>query len=251
MTRALLITLLVVIARIAGGQEAPSRPAITAAELLGNMPVNSDSRCLGITLVAAALLEGEPLAGGEADRPQALAEKIFEGAFTGKRVPYYSKLRVGNQDLPLQSRAALDSLATAVADRYKQRYLELVATAGGHGRLLKAQRRVLTDRGALDALLAADGDGILPVLLQGDRRFADGELKATSHAALITKNAQGEKVVYDPNDPGQPIPCELETTADGLMIEWTCRYRNTGKVTTQRYLIIDLQRYFREGLSRE
>jgi hypothetical protein len=67
----------------------------------------------------------------------------------------------------------------------------------------------------------------------------------------MTKNADGEKVIYDPNDPGRPISCTIQASSDGLLIKWTCRYRDTNVLTTQEYQIIELDRFFREALAKD
>src|SRR5262245_15356720 len=56
-----------------------SPAAFSPAEILRNMPVNSDSRCVGISLVAGALLDGQMLADDATDDPATLARQIFDG----------------------------------------------------------------------------------------------------------------------------------------------------------------------------
>lgn len=227
-----------------------TQPAFQPERILLNMPVNSERRCVGISLVAAALLEGELIADERADESLELSGRIYEAAFTKARVRFRAKLRVNERDEPIESRAALDALATAVADRYKQRHFELISTAEGRNRLWAAEQAVIPDIAHLDALLAVDVDHIVPLLAVGSRRFADGSVRDTNHAVLIAKTAAGEKVVHDPNDPGQPISCQFAKTDEGLTVTWTCRYRDTGETTTQLYLMIETDKFFRAGLAR-
>src|SRR6478609_5677812 len=91
---------------------------------------------VAITLFALAV---EPPATPAAFRP----EQIYGAAFMKRRVRFRAKLKVGDRDEPIQSRVALNALATAVADRYKQRHLELIATAEGRNRLWAAEGTVL------------------------------------------------------------------------------------------------------------
>lgn len=231
--------------------EPPATPAAFRPEqILLNMPVNSDHRCVGISLVAAALLEGELIADDRADDAGELGKQIYDAAFVKRRVRFRAKLKVDDRDEPIQSRMALNALATAVADRYKQRHLELIATAEGRNKLWTAEGAVLRDMAELDTLLAMDKDHIVAMLVAGSRRFPDGSVKDTNHAVLIAKTPAGEKVVHDPNDPGQPISCRFAKTDEGLTIAWTCRYRDTGETTSQRYLMIETDKFFRVGLAR-
>jgi hypothetical protein len=227
-----------------------AQTAFSPEQILLNMPVNSDHRCVGISLVAAALLEGELIADDRSDEAHELGGRIYDAAFVKRRVRFRAKLKVGDRDEPIQSRVALDALATAVVDRYKQRHLELIATAEGRNKLWAAEGTVLRDMAELDTLLATDADHIVPLLVSGSRRFSDGSVKNTNHAVLVAKTPAGEKVIHDPNDPGHPISCRFAKTDDGLTVTWTCRYRDTGETTTQQYLMLEADKFFRSALSR-
>ena len=61
---------------------------------------------------------------------------------------------------------------------------------------------------------------------------------------MVGKYPNGDKFVYDSNDPGAPIACQLTDTADGVTIEWTCRYKDTGQMTTQRYFVVHKDKFF-------
>lgn len=241
----------VVITLYALAVEPPAIPAAFRPEqILLNMPVNSDHRCVGISLVAAALLEGELIADERADEVRELGARIYDSAFVKRRVRFRAKLKVDNREEPIQSSVALDALATAVVDRYKQRHLELIATAEGRNKLWAAEGVVLRDMSELDMLLAADIDHIVAMLVVGSRRFPDGSVKDSNHAVLIAKTAAGDKVVHDPNDPGQPISCRFAKTAEGLTVAWTCRYPETGESTSQHYLMVETDKFFRAALDR-
>jgi hypothetical protein len=233
------------------GGESESTPGFSLAEILKNMPVNSESRCVGISLVAGALLEGQMLADDGADDPATLAQQIYDGALKKSAVQYRAKLSLDGGAAPIQSREALEKLSTTVADLYKQRHLELIATEKGRQRLRAAMAKVVTSSAELDAVLDADPDKIDTFFCVGMRRFPDGTFKDTNHAILIAKNSLGERVVYDPNDPGEAIPCRVQDIGDGVEVTWKCRYRDTGQVTTQRYQILARESFFRLLLAKE
>jgi hypothetical protein len=253
MKTAFLLAMLAFIPGWAPAQEATGQtePAAAIEQILANMPENSDRRCMGISLVAAALLEGQRLDGEECDQPQDLGKRVYEAVFTKGRVQWHSKLCIGADRVSITSREGLNVLATIVADRYKQRYFELIASAEGRKKLRDIEKQVLDTRRALEQLLDADADHIAAFALVGERRFPDGAIKDTNHVILIAKKADDEIVVYDPNEPGRPIPCRFLPSSDGVMVSWTCRYRDTGFVTTQQYRIIEINRLFREALARD
>ncbi len=234
-----------------GGSEAESTAEFSPAEILRNMPVNSDSRCVGISLVAGALLEGEMLGGEVADDPETLSKQIYDAALNKTPIRFHASVRLDDGPAPIQSHEALERLSTMVADLYKQRHFELIGTEPGRQRLRGAMAKVVKSSEELDAALDADPDKIDTFFCVGMRRFPDGTFKDTNHAILIAKNPSGEMVVYDSNDPGAAIPCRLHDTGDGVEVTWKCRYRDTGQLTTQRYQILAKDTFFRLALAKE
>src|SRR5262245_52786422 len=218
-------------------------------ELLRNMPVNSDFRCTGITLVGEALLGGKLLADGDCDRPEDLGRRIFQNAGTNSIVYYRSKLCLDHGSVPIQSREALDRLSTEVANLYKQRHMQLIATEEGRRKIVAGQQAWLRSDRELDAILDADSDQAHAFMAIGIRQFPDATEKETYHVVIIARRADGKKVIYDPNDPGAAVPCQLQQTPEGLLAKWTCKYKDTGQVTTQEYLIVDRQRFFELALN--
>src|SRR5262245_6668633 len=83
--------------KASGDAVEPFRPE----ELLRNMPINSDFRCTGITLVGEALLGGKLLADGDCDRPDDLGKRIYESAGTNSIVSYRSKLCLDHGPVPI------------------------------------------------------------------------------------------------------------------------------------------------------
>ncbi len=224
---------------------------LTREDVFRNMPVNSDSRCVGISLVTGGLLEGEMLSGETAADPELLGRQIYAAAL--KKTPLHFPATVQLDDGPaaIQSREALEKLSTIVADIYKQRHRELIGSDAGLRRLRSAMARVVKSSDELDAILDRDPDKTDAFFCVGMRRFPDGTFKDTNHAILIAKNADGEKVVYDSNDPGAAIPCKLHDTGDGVEVTWKCRFRDTGQITTQRYQILAKDTFFRLALAKE
>jgi hypothetical protein len=223
----------------------------TPGTILGNMPMNSDQRCFGICLVAEALLGGEIIQGTDCDMPAELGQRIYDSARSGQRVRFRAQLCVDAQRHPIESRESLDRLSTIVADLYKDRYLELIATDAGRRQLTDAQEQFLSAPAALDQILQADPDHIAVFFLIGVREFPSGERKETAHVVLLGRDESSKKIVYDPNDPGLPIPCHVEQASGELTIRWTCRYRDTGYITTQKYRIVDKSVLFRQALNRD
>lgn len=212
--------------------------------LFRNMPTNSGKRCLGIAVVAEALLDGVPLRENGEEEVAQIARRIYGGLTTGQRLRYPRQVTIEGKRLPIYSTAALDKLSTLVADNYKRDYSRLVKTDEGRRKVLVAQNSFVATSDALERLLDADPDKLDAFFGSGRRLFPDGTVKDTFHAFLIGKGADGGIVVYDPNEPGLPITGELSNTAKGVTLKWVCRYRDTGRVTAQRYLVVHKDKFF-------
>ena len=52
-----------------------------------------------------------------------------------------------------------------------------------------------------------------------------------------------EIAVHDPNDPRATIHCDLEEDPESVLVQWTCRYRDTGLVTTQTYRLVLMKQF--------
>ncbi len=124
------------------------------------------------------------------------------------------------------------------------RALDVLASAD----LLAAEDSLVVNAKALESVLDGEPDRTDAFFGSGTRTFADGSVESTHHVFLIGKQADGKKYVYDPNDPGSPIPCRITDRAGGVEVQWVCRYRDTGNVTTQRYRIVQKDTFFRRML---
>jgi hypothetical protein len=230
-------------------QEAESRRAVEQAvrreQILRGMPVNSDSRCVGLCLVAAALLRGDAIKNDGFDLPAQLGRRIYEAASRKERVLFHATLRLEEFAAPIESREALDALATAVVDCYKARYLDLIATPAGIEKLRASERDVLQNIAELDAVLDGDPDQLVPLFVTGSRIFPDGSVQGSNHAILMVKTNAEARWIYDPNDPGTPSICRHESGMNGLTIVWSCRYKNTPLIANHRYRIVRPESFWR------
>jgi hypothetical protein len=225
-----------------------SHPAVS--RVLENMPVNSGKRCLGIAAVAEALLHGREIKGNGHDLPEELARRVYGRLAAGGQVRYHARVLLGGRPVPIESTEAMDRLGTLVANLYKQDYFRLLRTQQGRRRLIRAQDSVLTTRKQLDGVLDAAPDKTAFFCAGGTRWFPDGRVESTHHAVLLRRGADGRHFVYDPNDPGSPIACRLSDNEKDLVVAWTCHYRDTGLVTTQRYRLVPAGRFFQLALGK-
>jgi hypothetical protein len=147
----------------------------------------------------------------------------------------------------LTDRVVLEHLVTAVAAVYKEQHARAAQSEVGVQRLLAAERKRITTLAELDKVLAADADQLEFFCCFGRRWFPDGSEKQTSHAVLLRRNAEGPPTVFDPNDPAREQQAKFMETENGLEVEWTCKYRDTGLITTQRYYMVPKEHYFREA----
>lgn len=239
----------------AASQDGEGRPeaqrSFRAEQILKNMPVYNDRRCVGVTLVAAALLEGEPIEDDGCDAPLELGKRIYDAAVTKERVRFHRALCIGQTRSPIESPSALDALSTAVADQYKAQYEAMKATNEGRAKLWRADSEVVKNEAELQQLLDADRDRIVAFPATGKRKFPDGSIQDASHAILIAKKPTGTIIVYDSNDPGEPIPCERVETPEGLRIRWTCAYKDSGLTATQDCRLLHAEKAFRLILGRD
>jgi hypothetical protein len=188
------------------GQESASE---RQSAVLINMPMNSNQRCTGIATVAEALLHVEPSPGEGCDMPEAVGQAIFERVMTGSPLRYRPTVLIDGKPLAIESQAAQDRISSVVADLFKKRYAELITTEAGKHRLREGNQFLRTTS-ELDEILDQAQDKTDVFAGRGMRYFDDGRETETNHAFLIRASSPGAKVVYDSNDPGRPIPCQLK-----------------------------------------
>ncbi len=211
--------------------------------ILQNISTNSDKRCLGISAVAEALLDGVLLEGSE--KPEKIAERIYHNLTTGMQLRFTRNITDKGNLYTIDSKYSIDKLSTLVAQHFKHDYERLVKTESGSQKLIAAQSSFVGTKTALERILDADPDKTVVFCGSGTRLFPNGTAKETYHAFLISKQSDSEMVVYDANDPGSAIKCEIKATDEGVTIKWTCQYRDTKQRTTQSYLVVPAREYFR------
>ncbi len=216
---------------------------LAVSQFLTNMPQNSNKRCVGIAGVAEALVEGQVVANLKTT-PAALAREIYQNFTTDKTVNYPSHLNFGSKQLPIDDNTVLEALSTRVANLYKADYQRLSRTQAGINRLIAAQNNVVRTTSELAQLLNADPDKTGFFCCFGKRLFPDAIVSDTSHAVLIQAMPHDVFLVYDPNDPGTAIECQLKETPEGLLLTWQCQYRDKKVTTKQSYLIVPQARFF-------
>jgi hypothetical protein len=228
-------------------QSAPPVLRVSAESLLKNMPVNYGSRCSGVCLAIKLLLDGE-CSPEDCDDPTKLGQQIFAKAGSRERLHYRPRLLMDGDEKSIDARESLDRLGTIVTELYRARFTELLQTDAGKERLRKSAYSFLNSQAELDRILKDAVQQIEVFCGVGAREFADGTLKDTTHAFFIRRMSDGTRVVYDPNDPGHPIPCRLRSEENRLIVEWTCQYRDAKVLTSQSYYIVPREAYFRSFL---
>jgi len=231
-------------ARRPDAEEIPATEAALRETILRNMPTNSGQRCVGISVVTEALLDGDRADSNSRDAVDDVARRIYRSLVTGDRLHYHPKLLIDSEATSSESRAAIDKLSALVTDYYKQDFLRLSKTEQGRKRLLAAEDSFVATDKELDRILEAEPDKIDAFLGSGTRAFPDDTLEETHHVFLVGKLANGHTYVYDSNAPGTAIACKLTNRHDGVEVEWTCQYRDTEKETRQRYLVVHKDRFF-------
>jgi hypothetical protein len=227
----------------AGDGDLPS-----SAALLANMPMNQDLRCTGICMVAEALLHVQPSNASTNDTVERIGQAIFQRAVSGTPFEYRPEVLIDGKQQKIWSKTAQDHISRHVTELYKKRYQQLASSLVGRETLRKAYQFVLSESD-LDRILQQYKDQIELFAGMGTREFSNGERRETNHVFLVAHHPDGQKVVYDPNDPGRAIPCKVLDSGDGLRLLWQCRYKDTGEITTQSYYLIEKNVAFGSALA--
>jgi len=223
----------------------PSPREATRQAILRNMPINSQQRCVGISIVTEALLDSLPAVGAGRETVEDAARRLYRGLGDQQPTRLPPQLLIFATVIDIDSPAAIAKLSLCVTDLYKQDFARLSKTEAGRQKLLAAEDRFVATDAELERILEGDPDRTEAFFGSGSRIFPDGTVETTHHVFLIGRQADGQKCVYDSNDPGRPIACQLANRRQGVEVEWTCQYRDTGQETTQRYLIVDKDTFFR------
>jgi hypothetical protein len=215
-------------------------PPATLPQAVHNMPLNSERRCVGIAGVVEAIAEAKLVASVES--PETCAEQVYQHLLTKQPLKLPTKIELNKQTIPIESKDAIDQIGSLVADKFKRNHERLLETENGAIRIIVARSQYLPTKAALDDLINSDVDGLVFIAGDGKRTFPDGEAKETNHAFLVQRLPTGKYVVFDPNEPGKGINLNIRITDHLLELEWTGQYRDTGKITTQRYHVVDAKK---------
>jgi hypothetical protein len=219
------------------------------SQVLAALPVNSDQRCMGIAIVIEAMLGASSLEAELCPAAQTLADQLYANAASADRIKLPQFVQADDARLPLLSKAGLELLSTLIADRHKLDFARWANNQATADRLVRAQSKFVPSIESLRQVLLSDVDHTVAFGGPGIRDFPNGEQRETHHAFVLQLRPDGSILVYDPNDPLAPIACELEETEDGVLIEWTGQYRDTGLRTTQAYYLVPVQEYLTVAFS--
>ena len=243
----------IVLVGCSGGPLAP--PSVSTSipcepsQVLKTLPVNTDQRCMGIAIVIEAMLGASFLEADHCPAAQTLADQLYAQAASAARLQPPQFIQAEGARLPLLSEAGMEMLCTLIADRYKQDFARWASDEAAAERLADAEMSFVTSRRSLQQILLSDVDHAVAFGGPGIRDFPEGEGRETYHAFVLQLQSDDRIVVYDPNDPRSPIPCELHETDEGVLIEWSCQYRDTGLRTTQAYYLVPVQDYLAVAFS--
>ena len=107
-----------------GCQSVPPEPSGPDRLLvLQNMPVNSNLRCVGISVTVEALLEqkySKSLVVGDAE---AFSERLYDSLFSPQsNIVLPREVKVDNRQLPIFSKEAMNHLGTLTTNIYKSEF---------------------------------------------------------------------------------------------------------------------------------
>lgn len=222
-----------------------SSAKIATATIWQNMPNNEGQRCLGVVTVLNALVHGVPQEDAASEEVTRLAKTIYEQIPQDKPISLPRTVHIGRESFPLASKQSLVALSDEVYKLYKAEFKQLAAKEDGSEQLLFAEDQVLHSTKELNAILDRQHPNYTSFLITGERTLSTGKAGPMYHAVLLGKGPQGKYHLYDPNDPGKSISCELIATPDSLRAKWTCRYMQVDASATQLGSLIHAPQYFR------
>jgi hypothetical protein len=244
----ILAALAIVLAAGCAGAPASSPSSSSAvyyepSQFLAALPVNSDRRCMGIAIVIEAMLGDTGVEAEACLAAHTLADHLYAQAASPDRMKLPQFIEADGVRTPLVSEEGLELLSELIAVRYKRDFERWAADQATADRLVNAETAFVLSAEDLRQILQQDSDRTVGFGGSGIRRFASGDESRTHHAFVLQLQPGGQVVVYDPNDPKLPITCELEDTEDGVIVEWTGEYRDTGMRTTQAYYLAPVRDY--------
>ena len=216
--------------------------------VLKNIPMNSDLRCVGISVTVETLLEQQYAKNKLSLDAESFSKSVYNNLFNPQSTLEIPRnLKIDGKLISTDSKEAMNHLGTLISNIYKSEFHEALATNEGKRRLRSQQSLFLKKRQDIIDVLNNDLDKHEVFMGTGRRFFDDGNIKTTNHAFILGL-VNDEIIVYDPNDPEVALACEIEEKPYGITVKWRCRYRDTGETTTQFYYLISKDVYFSEVL---
>jgi hypothetical protein len=208
--------------------------------VIRNMPMNDGESCMGIAITVEAILEAHLEHASTTTTAQEMAVLINENK--GRhRLKIARRITIASEKASISSAQALSVISSLVNLHCQEDHKRLLSVLemgqDGHLTLVNTIRE-------LEQLLDEDSDGIDVFFGHGSRTFPSGLSQESYHAFLIGRQSS-QFVVYDSNDPGRSLECDWEEDEAGLLVSWTCQYKDTKEVTTQRYRLVHKNEYFR------
>lgn len=216
--------------------KAPNSPDRT--EVFKNFPVNSNLRCVGLSLIVETLLENKYTDDDTKADANQFSDIIYRKQFEDAKVKIPQTIKIDGTELPINSHKAMNHLGTLITDIYKKEFYRIYKTEEGKKRIDSQNKLYLKNLKELTDILNPDPDKLEVFFGTGKRTFDDGTIKTTLHAFILGIDKNGEIIVRDPNDPREFWKCKVDKTKEGLTVGWRCKYRDTGHVTSQTYHIV-------------
>lgn len=212
--------------------------------VLSRTPPNNGKNCLGIAAVSEALADmtqRSPRATADADE---LARNIFRSLSSDSPPTIPGKVDLGTQDLTVDDPRTIRELSRLVGAHYRSCFVQREGAGQTPTTPTAIDPPSIATLDELEAILSADSDRLELFCGFGVRHLPSGAVSESNHAFLIGKLPTGEKVIYDSNDPGRPLPCQFHESGNSLVVSWSCWHPGAGAVTRQRYRVVTAKSYF-------
>jgi hypothetical protein len=220
------------------------------ALVLQNIPVNSDLRCVGLSVIVELLLDAQYSKETIQVDAKPFSDSVYNNLFGKSKLSIPQHIKVNNRLLPIHSKEAIDHLGTLTTNIYKKEYHAACKTQKGKVRVNSQHKFFIKTLQDITTLLKADLDEMEVFIGMGKRTFDDGTVKTTHHAFILGLDDNGDLVVRDPNDPREAWKCKVQKSDTGLTVGWRCLYRDTGHSTSQAYHLISKENYFSKVLTK-
>lgn len=213
--------------------------------VLSRLPLNDGVNCLGIAVAVEAIAERGETARDDCDNIHELAEKLFHTLGSSEPLTLPRYVVSNGSQIAIDDDRTLSELSRLITQRYRRHCFRALQLPVSRGRLDDSFRHSTESVAELESILDADPDQLVVMCGTGKRYFPNGNSRDSCHAFLLSRLRTGKIVVYDSNDPSGSHTCEITESDTGVVISWTCLYRNQKLRTTQRYQVSPRSDYFR------